>query len=83
MSREEVFAYDLKGDPQIRALSWSIVDFLTSNEDNTKLLHRFVRELHTQNAKRDPYDAIVMSYAGGIQALEAAWLAHVDKRLGS
>ncbi len=82
MTPQDVLAHGEVGSYLLRALAWSIVDFLTSTESGRALFQKYLTELNARRTGSDPYTAMVMAYSGSIRQFEAEWLKHVDRRLG-
>jgi hypothetical protein len=71
--------HELEGSQRVRALSWSVVDFLMSSPGGRKTLHEFMATLKDQRGLYS-LEALNRTFPGGVAAFERQWLEHVEAR---
>jgi hypothetical protein len=71
--------HEVAGSERVRALSWSVVDFLMASPGGQRALHEFLAALKDQ---RGLYSlaAFDRTFPGGAASFERGWLAHVEGR---
>jgi len=73
--------HEIEGSQRVRALSWSIVDFLMSSPGGQKTLHEFLARLKDQRGLHS-LEALNRTFPNGAAAFERQWLEHVERRSG-
>jgi hypothetical protein len=71
--------HELEDSRRVRALSWSIVDFLMSSPGGRKTLQEFMATLKNQRGLYS-LEAFNRTFPGGAAAFERQWLEHVQAR---
>lgn len=71
--------HELEDGQRLRALSWSIVDFLMSSPGGQSVLQGFMARLKDQRGLHS-LEALNRTYPGGATAFEDRWLQHVQAR---
>lgn len=70
--------HELADSRRVRALSWSVIDFLMSSRPGQQTLHAFLSTLEDQRGLHS-LQAFDRSFEGGAAAFERRWLEHVEK----
>jgi hypothetical protein len=63
----------------VRALAWSVVDFLRSSPQGRQVLRAFIARLKDHRGLGS-FEAIAATFPGGAEAFERQWLEHVEAR---
>jgi hypothetical protein len=71
--------HELAGSQLVRALSWSVVDFLMSSPGGQKTLRQFLDTLKDQRGLHS-LEAFNRTFPGGSAAFERQWLEYVERR---
>jgi hypothetical protein len=71
--------HEIADGQRVRALSWSVVDFLMSVPDGRRTLRAFMARLREQRGLHS-LAALDVTFAGGAGAFERQWLEHVRAR---
>jgi len=71
--------HEREGSQLVRALSWSVVDFLMSSPGGQQTLREFMAALKDQRGLYS-LEAFDRTFPGGAAAFERQWLAHVQAR---
>ncbi len=71
--------HEVEGGQRVRALSWSVVDFLMSSPGGQQTLREFMAKLKDQRGLYS-LEAFNRTFPGGAAAFERQWLEHVQAR---
>jgi hypothetical protein len=63
----------------VRALAWSVVDFLRSSPQGRQVLRAFMARLKDHRGLGS-FEALAVTFPGGAGAFERQWLEHVEAR---
>jgi hypothetical protein len=69
--------HEVAGSQRVRALSWSVVDFLMASSGGRQALQDFMAALKEQRGLYS-LEAFNRSFPGGAVSFERQWLAHVE-----
>jgi len=77
---ETVLRYDAGDWPATRqhevyAVSWSVVQFLTTSQARTEVLRKFVQRLQEYRGNLDSLETLDKLYPGGLKKMEEEWRA--------
>lgn len=72
--------HELAGAQRVRALSWSVVDFLMTTPGGRPILQQFIATLKDQRGLWS-LEALSRTFPGGAAAFERRWLQHVEARV--
>ncbi len=73
--------HEREGSQRVRALSWSVVDFLMTSPGGQQTLRRFMATLKDQRGLYS-LEALHRTFPGGAAAFERQWIEHVQARAG-
>jgi hypothetical protein len=71
--------HEMEHEYRVRALSWSVVDFLMKNPEGRQTLRAFMARLKEHRGLHS-LEAIEHTFPGGAGAFERQWLEHVETR---
>lgn len=71
--------HDSEHAGRVRALAWSVVDFLRSSPQGRQVLRAFIARLEDHRGLGS-FEAIAGAFPGGAAAFERQWLEHVETR---
>jgi hypothetical protein len=77
LSRSMWRDHEVAGSQRVRALSWSVVDFLMASAGGRKVLQDFMAALKDQRGLYS-LEAFNRTFPGGAASFERQWLAHVE-----
>jgi hypothetical protein len=81
LNRSMWLDHEREGSQRVRALSWSVVDFLMSSPGGQQTLRQFMATLKDQRGLYS-LEALHRTFPGGAAAFERQWLEHVQARAG-